>query len=337
MAVHDGARHLQASLDSVLDQSFGDFELVVVDDGSTDDTPQILRSYTDKRIRVIDNPRNLGLTASLNRGLAASRGELLARQDADDVSLPGRLARQVEFLRNNRDVVLLGSAYIRINELGEELGTRNVPTEDDEIRWRMLFLNPYTHSSVMFRTDAARRVGGYRTDYPYAEDYDLWARLAAAHPVAAVPEILVLYRKSDTSLMATTGREHGTAPELARRLREDLMRECPSRQKLDLTVEEADAAWRLLFGNLDQVDAGAGRRVASKLVRLRKLLEERRNTGSFAARRRLALTQRELGQRLTILGKRQRNAAALAEGLRLRWLGEVNAAISGRANVTTRR
>ena len=207
LSVHNGERHLREAVDSILRQSFGDFEFLIVDDGSTDGTPHILRSYDDRRIRLIDNGTNLGLTRSLNRGIGAAAGEFLARQDADDVSAPERLDKQVSFLDAHRDVAMVGTWYTKIDDTGRPLGDRSLPGDATDLRWSLLFYCPFVHSAVMFRLDTVRsEVGLYDETIRYAQDHDLWSRMARQHRVANLPEPLVSYRIADSSMSSTYGR-----------------------------------------------------------------------------------------------------------------------------------
>jgi len=203
LPVHNGADHLRESLASVLAQSFRDFELLAIDDGSTDETAAILAGVADGRLRVLRNERNLGLTATLNRGIGEALGAYIARQDADDLSDPGRLGAQVTRLEAEPELALLGCSYRRIDEAGREEGLRRVPTGATAIRWRLLFLSAFAHSSVMIRTSALAAVGPYDERFAYAQDYELWSRIARSHEVAALPEPLVSYRRSRSSLTAT--------------------------------------------------------------------------------------------------------------------------------------
>jgi hypothetical protein len=217
MTVYNGQRHLREAVDSVLGQSFRDFELVVVDDGSTDDTAEVLGAITDPRVRLTRNGANLGLTRSLNRGLTLARAELIARHDADDVSEPERLARQIAFLDAHPDVAMAGAWYRKIDEDGASLGDRMLPADHDRIRWALHFYCPFVHSAVVFRASAVRAVGGYDEQFSYAQDYDLWSRLAAAYHVANLAEPLVRYRVGATTLTATIGDESGEVLRVAAR------------------------------------------------------------------------------------------------------------------------
>ncbi len=204
LPVHNGGPMLRESVESLLHQTWTDWELVAVNDGSTDGSGDVLRSYADSRIRVLDNPENMGLIASLNRGLAACRGELVARQDADDVSHPERLALQVRLLKRRPDLALLGSAAWRIDIQGNRLGAHDVPCSHRALLWALLFDNPFVHTSVLFRKSVVcDELGGYHPDFVAAEDYDLWARIAARYPVANLAERLVFYREHGTSITRT--------------------------------------------------------------------------------------------------------------------------------------
>jgi len=228
MTVFNGERHLREAIDSVLGQSFGDFELVVVDDGSTDGTTAVLGAITDARVRVTRNATNIGLTRSLNSGLALARGMLIARHDADDVSEPDRLARQVAFLDANADVALVGACYTKIDDRGASLGLRTLPTDYDRIRWALHFYCPFVHSAAVFRAAAVRAMGGYDDAFIYAQDYDLWSRLAASHRMANLPEALVRYRIGNTTLTATIGDQSGEVLCIAARNIQSLGLQAPS-------------------------------------------------------------------------------------------------------------
>ena len=195
LPVRDGARWLGEALQSVLAQTFGDWELVVVDDGSTDDTPRILAEFAqrDSRIRVI-RQEPLGLVVALNRGLAEARGALLARLDADDVARPQRLEQQVSHFSRHPEAGLLGSWAERIDDAGRPKGLLKPETEPARLGRTLMRANPFVHSSVMFRTELARRLGGYRPAFRAAEDYDLWLRLAENATIANLPEVLIQYR-----------------------------------------------------------------------------------------------------------------------------------------------
>jgi glycosyltransferase involved in cell wall biosynthesis len=211
MPVRNGAAHLQQAIDSILAQTFASFELLIIDDGSTDATPGILSAQADPRVRVITNPRNLGLVPTLNRGLELARGELIARQDHDDLSAPERLQKQVDFLRDHRDHVLVGTEAFATGEDGKKAYRLLRPLSPESIRWYLCFDNAFIHSSVMFRRDVIQRdFGGYPRSF-HSEDYALWSRAARARPTANLPEPLLLYREHVASVTGSMSAPDETA------------------------------------------------------------------------------------------------------------------------------
>jgi hypothetical protein len=196
MAVHNGARYLRESIDSILAQTFSDFELLVVDDASGDESPAILAACRDPRLRLLRNSVNLGLTGSLNIGLRVARGELVARQDDDDLSRRDRLARQVEYLDTHREVAVAGTRRTLIDTRGRRIG--NTPYHASSplaMRWQFLFFNPLTHSSVMFRRrEIADELGGYDETMRLGQDFELWSRVLARFEIANLPQPLLRNR-----------------------------------------------------------------------------------------------------------------------------------------------
>ena len=160
MAVHNADQLVAEAVGSVLDQTFADFELIVMDDGSTDTTGAVLGGYSDPRLRVLRQPR-AGLTLSLNRGLGLTAAPLVARMDADDVSLPERFARQLAFLDAHSEVGLLGTGCQEISLSGVLLRTISPPADDRAIRRALIRENPFIHSSVIFRRSALAGAGSY--------------------------------------------------------------------------------------------------------------------------------------------------------------------------------
>ncbi len=246
VCVFNGAAFLPAALDSALAQTFADFELIAVDDGSTDATPDILRGCDDLRLIVLRQP-NLGLTRSLNRALALARGEYVARQDADDLSAPARLERQVAFLDAHPEVALVGTAVQAIDEAGRPVRVHRYPPEDAGLRRAMLArFNPLPHSSVMFRRLAALEVGGWDERFPKSQDYEFYLRLIESYQVASLPEALVSLRYRPGSLYSTGDSEQLKYALLAhalaslRRARPDLV---PPRNR-PLPLAEFEAWYR---------------------------------------------------------------------------------------------
>ncbi len=234
LPVFNGGALLRPCLDSVLSQTFADFELLAVDDGSSDETPEVLRGIADARLRVLTNERNLGLTRSLNRGLAEARGTWIARQDADDLCAPERLARQLAFLHENPRTALLGTAGWRLDPQGRVTGSNDLPTTALAIRWANVTDNPFLHTSVMFSREAALAEGGYDERFAICQDFDLWSRLAERRPVANLRERLVAMREHPASMTRT--QSGGTTDEASTVLVENWARIFPGRR---FTDEEA--------------------------------------------------------------------------------------------------
>jgi glycosyltransferase involved in cell wall biosynthesis len=202
MSVFNGGRYLAQALDSIFQQSFADFELIAIDDGSSDRSAEILRERRDPRLRVITNEVNIGLTRSLNRGLAAARGLYVARHDADDVSHPDRFARQAAFLDANPSFALVGARLRIIDEHGRLQSSREVsPSSELGVRWTLLFSSPFAHSSVMFRrTIVYGELGGYDESFQFNQDFELWSRLSERHGALNLREALLDYRAHRESI-----------------------------------------------------------------------------------------------------------------------------------------
>ncbi|MEI6070442.1 MAG: glycosyltransferase [Verrucomicrobiae bacterium] len=203
MTVFNGGRFLAESVESILAQTFRDFEFVIVDDTSTDGSVAVLESYAsrDPRIRLILRKENSGQTACLNQGLEECRADWVARQDADDISHPQRLAAQLQAVENNPSLVLLGVNGRIIGEAGEFCGMIHVPAHDAGIRWALPFRNPFIHTGVLFRRchpDGAPI--RYDSEFTICQDWELWARLAGDGQVANLKDRLVFYRHRAGSL-----------------------------------------------------------------------------------------------------------------------------------------
>jgi glycosyltransferase involved in cell wall biosynthesis len=196
MTVFNGELFLPAALESIMAQSMRDFAIIVVNDGSTDRTAEILEEYAgrSKRMQIV-HQQNTGIVDAANRACTLVRTPYIARMDADDISLPDRLERQLSFLQRRREVALLGGAAEFINESGDVLFAVDVPTHQDEIKALLPERNVFVHSAVVMRRDALLAVGGYRRAFSdTAGDYDLWLRLVERYEAANLPEVIVRYR-----------------------------------------------------------------------------------------------------------------------------------------------
>ena len=195
MAVHNGEPYVRLALESILRQTVSNLELVVVDDGSTDGTPEILASMDDTRLRVLRNEEQQGLATSLNRGLDEARGRYVARLDADDVALPRRLERQLLRIRAAPAVAIVGSGVMELDDAGRVGAAHLMPAGPTAVRWAALFSSPFFHPSVLVDRDVLDAHSlRYEADFLESEDYDLWARLLEVADGDNIPAPLVLYR-----------------------------------------------------------------------------------------------------------------------------------------------
>jgi|GEM_PF-2953013 len=176
MAVYNGEKYLTPTMETVLSQTFKDFEFIIVNDGSKDKTLSIIKEYRDDRIVLINNIRNVGQTASLNIGLQNARGMYVARTDAGDISAPERFCKQSRYLENHSHVDILGTAALQYDIAGNPCGRVFMPNRPSTILQRMFFACPVVHVSVMMRRDRIMELGGYDESYRILADYGLWAR-----------------------------------------------------------------------------------------------------------------------------------------------------------------
>jgi glycosyltransferase involved in cell wall biosynthesis len=202
MAVYNGERYLRDAINSILKQTYTDFEFLIVNDCSTDSSRKIILSYSDSRIRLVENIENIGLTKSLNMGLSLCRGEYIARQDADDISLPTRLEKQVSCLNARPGIALLGTQTSCIDQNGNRFKSIGLSRAESvlAIRWQLLFGNPFAHSSVMIRTNVLRDLGGYDEHFVTSQDFDLWSRLLHRYDASNLNEALISVRSHSDSL-----------------------------------------------------------------------------------------------------------------------------------------
>lgn len=207
MPAYNAERWLSAALDSILCQTMPDFEVVVIDDASSDGTWSVLQDYAtrDDRIKPFQNERNLHVAGTLNRAIGLATGHYLARLDADDVALPDRLERQFRFMEANPSVVVCGAAMDVCDEDLNVLTQRFYYQTDEAIRAKLFRFSPFCHPGVMMRTEAVRRVGGY-ADLSPAEDYDLFLRLGKVGSFANLPDVLTRYRSSAQGISRSQAR-----------------------------------------------------------------------------------------------------------------------------------
>jgi len=191
MPVYNGSVFLSEAIESILEQTYPDFEFIIINDGSTDDTGAIIDRYRDLRIKRIDHKANLGIITSLNEGLDAASGEFIARMDADDYSMPHRLSMQLAYMDSYPDIGVCGSSV-------QVLGTEHIwhqPVNPEVLKCRLLFRSCLAHPTVMFRRSLLDEHSiRYEAPYIHAEDYQLWVRLSRLTLLSNIPEVLLHYR-----------------------------------------------------------------------------------------------------------------------------------------------
>ncbi len=208
MPVYNAERFLQEAIESVLGQTFKDFELIIINDGSTDNSQAIIDKYQaqDNRIRAYQQ-ENKGLIATLNKGLKLAKADYVARIDADDACYPERLQVQYDYMLDNDDLILCGSFYDVIDDGSRFIEQVRPPTSDEACRKSLMQGNIFIHSSVIYKKEVVLQIGGYRSAFKYAEDYDLWLRLIEVGKVGNIAQFLVQRRWHSTNTSITHRKE----------------------------------------------------------------------------------------------------------------------------------
>lgn len=193
MSVYNGERYLGEAVESILNQTFRDFEFIIVDDGLSDNSLIVINNYAEKdgRIKIIKNEQNIGLTKSLNKALKSAQGEYIARMDCDDVSFPDRFEKQVSFLKDNAEIGIVGCNAMVIDDKGGNVKEVNMPRD---INSYLKKRNCFIHGSVMFRGDIIKKIGGYNEEMTYAQDYEMWLRASRIYKIGFVDGFLYKWR-----------------------------------------------------------------------------------------------------------------------------------------------
>lgn len=298
MPAFNAERYIEAAVESILAQTFSDFEFIIVDDGSTDSSPAIMRRFAaaDTRIKVIVNKTNMRFANSANRAISIARGRYIARMDADDISAPERLEKQAAFLDENPDFVVVGSGYDTINAQGRTI-TRNVEsTTPWECAWMSLFRMPLVHPTTMYRKSVVDDFSlRYDNAYDGAADFEFFHRLLGHGKAVALRDILVQYR-THTENVSTRRSQQQRRAALAAATKESLFR-FPT-----LQPEAVEALFDFIYGDEDIVTA----QIATAISGLRALEAQFLKTH--------ALSRKDVA-RLRTLAARWLSAAALRRGL----------------------
>lgn len=202
MPVFNAEKYLSEAIQSILSQSFRDFEFIVIDDGSTDSSASIIKSFHDDRIVYVKNEQNLGIVKSLNKGISLAKGEFVARMDADDISHPLRFEKQIEFFEQNPLVAMCGGFYKIIDNEGKIIGEETFETDPDLLKCELMFYCPFAHPSLMIKKNVLNELNGYKELTP-VEDYELWLRINAKYKSVNIPEYLLFYRWHGSNISIT--------------------------------------------------------------------------------------------------------------------------------------
>lgn len=204
MPVFNVEKYIKEAIESILSQTFKNWELIIMDDGSTDKTALILEKYIkeDKRIKYVRRENNVGIIDNLNNGVALAKSQLIARMDGDDISLPERLEIEYQFMKKNPKCVLVGTWAEMIDKDGNKLQDIKYKTQDFFLRAKMLLGDPFIHGSILMRKKAFVESGGYPSEYKYCEDYALWIKIMKLGLIANIPQILYKWRQHDIDIQS---------------------------------------------------------------------------------------------------------------------------------------
>ena len=208
MPVYNGEKYLRQSIDSILGQTFTDFEFLIINDGSTDASVALIESYNDPRIRLMHNETNLKLIRTLNEGIKLARGQYIARMDCDDISAPDRLSKQVAFMEAYPEIGVLGTNICVMDSDGKPNFKVSFPEKHHVLCWNLSFYCPVCHPSVLVRKGALVTAGGYDQEMLHVEDYELWYRLSKKTKLANMPDVLLYLRKHQSSVCSANALLH---------------------------------------------------------------------------------------------------------------------------------
>lgn len=216
MPVYNSDKYLQRTIDSILSQTYRNFELIIIDDGSTDKSPRIIKAMKDSRVKLIAQ-KNKGVSASRNRGIRMAKGTFIAMHDGDDISDPARFQKQIDFLHRHPEVGLLGTNLRLINESGTLIGASDLLTNPDDLKLAEIFSNQIAQGSVMIRRDVLMQTELYDTSMSHAEDTDLWRRVSHLTDIANIKEPLYEYRIHSEGASSNTQKIRSSAMATAKR------------------------------------------------------------------------------------------------------------------------
>lgn len=196
MPAHNAQKYISGAIESILNQTFKKFELIIINDSSTDKTLAIVKSFSkkDSRIRMVNNDTRLNIARTLNKGISLAKSNIIARMDADDIAFPNRLELQYKLINSSKNIAVVGANVVIMNTVGNQIAIRSYPESSGELKRCLFRYSPFAHPVVMFRKNMFEKVGGYNPKYSPTEDLDLWFRLGRKHEFESIPEPLLKYR-----------------------------------------------------------------------------------------------------------------------------------------------
>ena len=200
MCAHNEELYIRQAIDGILSQTYSNFELIIIDDASNDETPNIINSFDDPRIKLLINNENMGPYRSANKGIDIAQGEFIARHDADDVSMPDRFERQIKILSDQPTIGLVSSDFQYIDKSGAFIESVTLPADHDSLNSRLAKGNIFSQGALMFRKEIFNQLGGYREDFPVSQDYDMWLRFAEVTQLINIQNKLYLMRFHGNSI-----------------------------------------------------------------------------------------------------------------------------------------
>ncbi len=196
MPAHNAQKYIGPSIESILNQTFKKFELIIINDYSRDGTNKIINEFAkkDPRIRIINNSKNLNIASTLNKGISIARSNIIARMDADDIALPNRLELQYKLINSSKNIAVVGADILIMDAEGRKIATRRYPDSSGKLKACLFKYSPFAHPVVVFRKNMFEEVGKYNPKYSPTEDLDLWFRLGKKYEFKSIPEALLKYR-----------------------------------------------------------------------------------------------------------------------------------------------
>lgn len=272
MPVYNGEKYVKSAIDSILNQTFKDFQLLVIDDGSTDSSIDIIKQYSDERLVFIQNEKNLGIVDTLNRGFSLIDSKYIARMDSDDIAYPTRLEEQVKYMDNNTNIAVSGTSVLVFNEKGLE-NKLYVKTSPRELRTELLFKSPLMHPTVILRNEVLMKYSlEYNKKYVATEDYGLWQNIAEKEDIGNLKEILLRYRDNELGISHNARKNVEERDQMHIFLHDEFLSSC---LKLTLSDEELMFWRRFNTSRIDLMNVQEQNKLSDLIEKIGKKINDK--------------------------------------------------------------